>query len=344
MIENSALNDFDLPINKSAMLRQRLNAFKKSFDAPKQLTQFHNKNIFNTERIIEHCDLDFKEVICTTYFTTKNDPQRNEKAKLDAIEYIAPWYNSMKALKLFGIVFYDNLSKDFIDKYQTKTIIFLKCTLGNYSLNDERFFIYYMFFLKHKVKHILLTDGNDVMINKSPFTFFESKKESTIFVGRGQYNKLIHSKWNLSSINKLSDGLNETMPNNFFEMASYNAGIIGGNYYTVMYFLRQICFVLLQIDDNSNNNMPAMHYVLYYYFYPKCRDGVYGWLYNLTNKYQKKRIIKRIKKFKMNFLFQENINYKHDKTAISAHIYSGYPLNSKFYFFESNSEAFLTHK
>jgi hypothetical protein len=335
MINKLESNDFDLPMDSSALVYDRLNSFKKAFRFPDKLSYFNDKNIFNLGRSIETIDFDFEDVICTTYFSTKSDPQRKKKIQANSIEYIAPWYNSMRALKLSGIVFYDDLSDN---------IRFLKCTVGKYSLNDERFILYYMFFLKYKVKNILLTDGNDVIITKAPFEFFESKKETTIFVGRGKKNKLFHSSWNMSSLNKLLQGLNTSLPNNFYEMAIYNAGIIGGNYYTVMYFLRQICSVFFKIDNNKNNNMAAMHYVLFYYYYPNCRKPIYRWFFNLTDKDVKVRILRKIKALELDNILKNNINYKQDRTAVSNHIYSGFPLNSKFNFFESNSDAFLIHK
>jgi hypothetical protein len=338
------MNDFDLPVNKSSLVFKRIVSFEKATYNTEKLALFNGKDLFNLGRSIETIDFDFIDVICTTYFSTKLDPQRKNKIQTNSIEYIAPWYNSMIALKLCGIVFYDDLSEEFIKEYQTDNIKFLKCTLGSYSLNDERFILYYMFFLKHKVKNILLTDGNDVIITKAPFEFFESKKETTIFVGRGRNNKLFHSKWNLRSIHELSQGLDVNLPNNFYEMAIYNAGIIGGNYYAIMYFLRQMCFVFLKIDNDKNNNMAAMHYVLYYYFFPNCRKWIYRWFYNLTDKDLKVRILNKIKDLKLDKIVNDNINYKQDRTAVSHHIFSGFPLNSKFKFFETDSETFLIHK
>ena len=337
-------NDFDLPVDSSALVYDRLRSFKKAFKIPDKLFYFNDKNIFNMGRSVETIDCDFEDVVCTTYFSTKLDPQRKIQTQTNSIKYIAPWYNSMIALKLSGIVFYDDLSEEFLKRYQTDNIKFLKCTLGNYSLNDERFILYYMFFVKYKVKNILLTDGNDVVITKTPFEFFESKKETTIFVGRGRNNKLFHSKWNLRSIHKLSQGLDVNLPNDFYEMAIYNAGILGGNYYALLYFLRQMCLVFLKIDNDKNNNMAAMHYVLYYYYFPNCRKWIYRWFYNLTDKDLKVRILNKIKDLKLDKIVNDNINYKQDRTAVSHHIFSGFPLNSKFKFFETDSETFLIHK
>ena len=84
--------------------------------------------------------------------------------------------------------------------------------------------------------------------------------------------------------------------------------------------------------------------MLYYYYFPNCRQQPNSWFYNLMSKDLKLKVKRKIKEWKVDFLLKENINYKNDKTALSKHIYSGFPLNSKFKFFETNSEAFLIHK
>ncbi|MDG4714323.1 hypothetical protein [Winogradskyella marincola] len=335
----------DIPISNSLQVKDNLRLLKKilsgDFD---QLSVINGIDIFKTNRSVESLSKNFKSVVCTTYFSSKKDPQRKLKIDSDDISYIAPWYNSMVKLKLEGIVFYDHLSNDFIQKYKTDHISFVKCQLGNYSLNDERFIIYYMFFLKHKADQILLTDGNDVVINKSPFECIDNKKKSTIFVGRGSENKLIHSNWNLDSINRLKEGLNEELPNNFYDTAIYNAGIIGGHYTTLLYFLRQMCFVFFRVNNDENNNMAAMHYVLYYYFYPNSRRLPWCLIYKILNKNLKIKFQRKLKFWNLEFLLNHQIDYKNDTTAVSKYIFSGYPLNSRFKQFETNSNAFITHK
>ncbi len=336
----------DIPISKSHHVKGNLQSLKKilSIDSGK-LSVVNGVDIFKTNRSVESLPKNFKSVVCTTYFSSKKDPQRELKIDSNDISYIAPWYNSMLKLKLEGIVFYDHLSSDFIEKYKTDHISFVKCQLGNYSLNDERFIIYYMFFLKHKAEQILLTDGNDVVINKPDlFNFFTTKTNSTLFIGRGKENRIYQSKWNMMLVDKFEKGLETKLPNNFFNMAVYNAGIVGGSQVTMLYFLRQISSILLKIDNDNNNNMTAMHYVVYHFFYPKCRKGLLGVLNNTIDRDIKIRVARKLKKWNLSFLVDDDIKYHEDKAAISNHIFSGYPLNSKFTHFETNSNACIIHK
>jgi len=344
MKKNEFLFDFDQPIKAEREFNDRLTSFENAFSTPLKLSLFDDNSIYNSGRSVEDVTIDSDNVICTTYFNTKKDPQRETKVQLDDIQFISPWYYSLLELGLFGIVFHDNLSNEFIDLYQTDKIKFVKCTLGNYSLNDERFILYYMFFLKHKKQNLFLTDGNDVIINKNPFTLIKSKPKTKIFVGRGKENKLYQSEWNLNSIDRLTTALNVKLSNNFYEMSIYNAGIIGGNYLSVMLFLRQMCSVFFRINNDLNNNMASMHYVLYHYFFPNCRAGFRGVLYNLTPISFKLIFLRALKKSKLDILRIDKINYNNDKIALSKHIVSGFPLNSRFYHFDQDSRAYFNHK
>ncbi|HRQ16015.1 MAG TPA: hypothetical protein PL085_02995 [Agriterribacter sp.] len=337
-------SNFDCPSSRSIEVQEKLQRFKNVLmDDRDQLYKIENVDLLAAEREVEQIEHIGDAVVCTTYFTTSTDPQRNIQVDADDIKYIEPWYFSVLQLNLFGIVFYDNLSKEFIQKYQTPNIRFVKCKLGNFSLNDERFIIYYLFFLRYSPSYILFTDGNDVTFTSDPFPFFGQKSENTIFVGRGSGNKIYQSNWNINSVAKLSKKLGCSMPGNFFDLALYNAGIIGGSYTTTMYFLRQMSSLFLKISRGDNNNMAAMHYVLYNYFYPNCRRGIKGYISQITgrSKIKMRYLAMRIK---LGFIFNSEISYNNDKTAVSEYIFSGFPLNSKFKKFEIDSNAYIIHK
>ena len=67
------------------------------------------------------------------------------------------------------IVFYDQLSTEFLEKYSTDRVSFVRCKLGNYSLNDERFFIFREFISQLSPEtYVITTDINDVVFNRKP--------------------------------------------------------------------------------------------------------------------------------------------------------------------------------
>lgn len=138
--------------------------------------------------IIENCHKDnfhtiYNEVILSCYFTSKVDPihaseleDSNKKQPTNNFEYIKPLYESCFKKKIHLIIFHDSLSDRFIQKYQTKRIIFRKTQLSSkgISINDERYCIYYKYLLENPYKYILTSDISDVYINKNPFEFMKT--------------------------------------------------------------------------------------------------------------------------------------------------------------------------
>ena len=204
----------------------------------------------------------FKNVIMTTYFCKKKDPQRNKKANSNDINYIKPWYNSMKKLGLNGIIFHDGLGKEFIKKYQTNKIKFEYINTNNfkYSLNDLRFFVYYDYILNNKnIENVFMTDGNDVKVVSSPFNKFDK-----ICVGseESQINK---NQWIQDKINSFNDNKKLYFKNDNNGKV-YNAGILGGNRKNVLFFLEKMINIFKNIDEkniNKNNNMIVFNYIIY---------------------------------------------------------------------------------
>jgi acyl-coenzyme A synthetase/AMP-(fatty) acid ligase len=79
-------------------------------------------------------------VIFTTYFCRKLDPIRKVHAPCNDFSYIAPWYTSMQELGLYGVIFHDGMSREFIERYQTEKIRFEYIDPREFagSLNDYR--------------------------------------------------------------------------------------------------------------------------------------------------------------------------------------------------------------
>jgi len=134
---------------------------------------------------IENIDSDcfyvtYPNVVLSCYFNGKKDPihhesLKNQKRDKDDFNYIAPLYNSCLKLGLHLIIFYDNLSKNFVQKYSTNKIIFRKTILvSNLSINDERFIIYYEYLLKNPYKNVYSSDIGDVFLTKNIFELFDT--------------------------------------------------------------------------------------------------------------------------------------------------------------------------
>ena len=192
-------------------------------------------------------------VICTTYFSKKphpNDPNdkwvvgRNKDGTViqNDIKYIAPWYNSVSSLGLDGIVFFDNLDQEFINKYSTDKIKFIRTNTSDYSNNDWRFFVYRDFLTDNKYNNVFLTDGSDVTVIQDPSLIIEQYSYIDYFLCKDSINLYqfpfldIHqqAKWNNS----------EWFLKYCLSLPLINMGVIGANYSNIIEFLKNFCQTL----------------------------------------------------------------------------------------------------
>jgi hypothetical protein len=189
-------------------------------------------------------------VILTSYFSRKEHP--NELGDLHVVgrdsdgrvlqndfKYIQPWYESISLLGLDARVFYDNLSDDFINKYTTDKIKFIKVKNSDYSNLDWRWFCYRNFLEENKFDSVFLTDGSDVTVVKDPscilkefpdFDFFICK--DSILLGEFPYLQ-IHERFGWSDyvwFAIMADRLD-----------LINMGVIGCSYENAMLFLNTFC-------------------------------------------------------------------------------------------------------
>lgn len=189
-------------------------------------------------------------VILTSYFSLKqhpndpNDPwvigrQADGRVAQNDFKYIEPWYNSVNDLGLEGRIFYDNLSDEFLEKYTTEKIKFIKVKNSDYSNLDWRWFCYRNFLEENKFDSVFLTDGSDVTIVKDPSFILKEFPDIDLFVCKdsfslGEFPYLdVHEKF----------GWNDYVW--FSIMASrldlINMGVIGGCYENILLFLNTFC-------------------------------------------------------------------------------------------------------
>jgi hypothetical protein len=215
-----------------------------------------------------------KSVICTTYFSQKkhpNDPndryvsgrQDDGRVLQNSIKYIEPWYNSIKNLSLNGVVFYDNLDDDFINRYKTDFIDFVKVQPSEYSNNDWRFFCYREYFEKNPADFIFLSDGSDVTVVKDPSKIITDYPEIDIFVCKDSI-KLYDFPYMQIHKDAKWDGLIFFLLNQHkFDLI--NMGVIGGRYNNIMDFLDKFCLTRLQLGfPDFNSDMWLGQYIFRY--------------------------------------------------------------------------------
>lgn len=125
-----------------------------------------------------------QNVIFTTYYATKKNPQRTAKKAIpNDFEMIRGWYESACALGLYGIIFHDHLTESFTKKYTNEYVSFIPVPfITERSVNDERFYLYHKeLTLRPEIENLLCTDLFDVVFYKSPFGFISD--DNMIYVG-----------------------------------------------------------------------------------------------------------------------------------------------------------------
>jgi hypothetical protein len=208
------------------------------------------------------------DLIVTSYFTAKSDRGKALAPRND-ISYISPWYHSVKSLRLNGLILHDGLSDDFIATYSTDLISFEYHDARKWSPNDER----YIGLLKEleKTEHarILMTDGNDVTVNKNPFEFMT---ENQLYCGtdmprvhRLRDNGSCLQKWQtLKPLLGVSDEESEQ----FLEFDHVAVGICGGPKTLMLELFTLVSMEMHRINDDRNHNFMLINWLLWKYQFP----------------------------------------------------------------------------
>lgn len=275
------------------------------------------------KRIVETIiPADYPEnLILTTYFNSKANPQNKPNVAVDDFSYIENFYNSVREHRLFAVIFYDNLSTEFIKLYSCENIRFVKCKILQYSLNDERFFIYQEFLNCVSANKILMCDVNDVTFGEDPFTFI---KKNIFYIGRDHHQLTNHSQWLHEKISILPLDLQKKIPALFFTMPLVNAGVIGGDNKVINDFLYKITRLLSYVDNDKNNNMVCVN-ILFFdsYWVNYCKS------LRVKIKYFRPTDLKKL---------------ADTATIRSKYFYMGKPFVSRFWKFEKNNGSYVYHK
>ncbi|WP_288373828.1 hypothetical protein [uncultured Algoriphagus sp.] len=285
-------------------------------------------------------------IVLSNYFTSKNDPVRGIRQKNDNFAYIASWYESIHDLGLRGIVFYDALSADFLRMYNSKRVTFVRCQLGIYSLNDERFFIFKEFLAKiQKEIFVITSDINDVVFNKDPLPLLKADSEK-LFLGRGDRRSWKSGTWTLKAIKAFHEKYRGKLPPSIFYFPVLNPGTLGGKRSNILTLFEKMCAIFESLGDDGNYDMQAFNLVMMRDYVPfSMRTDVLlpfslaYWYHYLSYRIQRK-IEGKYRKEKYDLIDVEESIVNNDL------IYAGHPFVSMFNWFEKKGEskAYLIHK
>lgn len=272
----------------------------------------------NQSRNVESNDIDTKltDVIVTCYFTLKPDPQTGTTRNAADFKYIQPWYDSLLKIGAHGIILHDGLEAEFIALYQTPTIQFRYCEMGDYSIFEERWLLYHIFLQQlPQLEKVFFTDSNDVYITKNPFTFIT--KDLTLYVGRDNANRIKDSGWLKEERTAFLKESNYKLSRTYDYQWVYNAGVSGGNYPVMLFLTYEMSKLIFKATSNYHKDMTLLNIVIHEHFYPR-----------LSNKNWEQQLVDTSK----------------DSIASHEHLITGFPFNSGFKDFDFNSSAYFIHK
>lgn len=210
-----------------------------------------------------------KDVIISSYFVTKDDPQIDAKppeyrCRPDDLTYISSWLATALFCNLQPVLMIDKMDDALIALLEARGVIVIQANLGPMSTNDERFFCYMDLLETTEFGHVLFTDVSDVLFKKNPFEFSEMKKKiclgtdesSTPLVGNNGYvvnkiRKLVNLDNGLFSIDQIQ---------NFVRSPLVNAGVIGGKFELARNFIKNVVTFLEKCPDEGNWNMIAVNF------------------------------------------------------------------------------------
>lgn len=207
------------------------------------------------------------DVIFAPYFTkdrefSQHDSSNNGRGgcKPNDFSLIAPWYESVKRNNVRAVIFHNELSDQFVEKYSTENISFYMWDRYNRpSYNDERFYAYESYLINHsEIERVMCTDLFDVVVQNNPFGFMDLHPgENNLFVGSEAITRS-NAVW---MRNKCMEMHYPCSRENFSESyILFNAGIFGGSKNLVMSLIHKIIVEFsCKTGMQFNANMPVFN-------------------------------------------------------------------------------------
>jgi hypothetical protein len=203
------------------------------------------------------------DYIVTTYFTSEKDPQRSDIWANDDFSIIKDFYESVIKHNLNCIILIDNSTDEFIKKYKTNKIEFVRCDSSGLNMVDIRWKLYNKILNERKeIKRAFFLDVSDVIILKNPFGYIVPDK---IYCG-DEENINIKNDWMNHRYALLKNPeVNEKMIN-YLNKKILNAGILGGERNYLIGITKKMAEMLDSSKiTHTTVDMCVINHVLYTY-------------------------------------------------------------------------------
>ena len=186
-----------------------------------------------------------KNLILACHITGVHDVNRNNILTDNDISLIHDWAESIKKLKLSGIVFHNSLSASNIADFNNEYIRFIDIpNPKSFNPNVYRYFIYRDFLnnKKWEIKNVFLTDITDVTVAANPFIdpFFI---ENTNSIFCGDEPKILNNEWMFDHSTHFRNNIPDypVFEENFKNNTLLNCGVIGGSKAVMLNLVEELC-------------------------------------------------------------------------------------------------------
>ena len=206
--------------------------------------------------------------ILTSYFTSREDPQRGACTNKDDHEKLM-LKKDVERLKIPCYVFYDDLSTEFVRENSSDYMIFLPVNPPNISVNDSRFLIYREWLNSHKFDQVWFSDLFDVRINLDPKVLPKRK----FYCGEHPYLLSEEEAETTDGLYvcSLIKNIYEEIPAHVLGKPILMAGTWGGEYSFCQSFLDRFCNEIVRTTNEGfyNVNLPVFNVLAH-------RENYYG--------------------------------------------------------------------
>ena len=201
------------------------------------------------------------DAIVAPCFTTAPCPQRGRKVRV-CQEIFNDWCESVQKAKSYGIVLFDDLPKELLDKSKIRfgpgTQFWRVRDPGAYSVNDWRFFAFREITRTiqeaHGTSSVFCTDLFDMVVQHNPHEWMKERGGLAF----GVEDRIDAGPWMSDKLNSAyGEVWKSRLPG---DLPRLTAGLFGGMTDALLPFLDVVCGIIGAIHNDApdfNANMPA---------------------------------------------------------------------------------------
>lgn len=198
--------------------------------------------------------------IISSCFTTVPCPQRGLKVNVGP-ELIDDWASSLADCGLKGVIVYDELPEEIIDRYDHVAFARVPPPCNGYSTNDWRFFCYrHVLSRVANIEAAFFTDLFDMVVQHDPFPWLA--EQGGLAVGRE--DRMDAGPWMTAKLTQaFGDGWRGAIPADAHRCTGC---LVGGIRSSIMPFLDTMCGIMASVHSTRpklNCNMPALQMAIH---------------------------------------------------------------------------------